>query len=35
MDLVHGEAFQDAFDRYCEGGCFVPPIKFAPTTAEK
>lgn len=21
MDLVHGEAFQDAFDRYCERGC--------------
>jgi len=28
--LVHGEAFHDAFDQYCEGGCFVPPIKFAP-----
>jgi hypothetical protein len=28
--LVHGEAFQDAFAQYCEGGCFVPPIKFAP-----
>jgi hypothetical protein len=24
--LVHGEAFLDAFDQYCEGGCFVPSI---------
>lgn len=22
--LVHGEAFWDAFDRFCEGGCFIP-----------
>jgi hypothetical protein len=28
--LVHGEAFYDAFDQHCEGGCFVPPIRFAP-----
>ena len=28
--LVHGEAFQDAFDQDCEGGCFLPPIRFAP-----
>jgi len=26
--LVHGEAFWDAFDRYCEGGCIVQPIRF-------
>jgi hypothetical protein len=33
--LVHGEAFQDAFERDCEGGCFVPPIKFAPKLPKK
>ena len=33
--LVHGEGFQDAFDQYCEGGCFVPPIKFAPKPPAK
>jgi hypothetical protein len=32
--LVHGEAFQEAFDEYCEGGCFVPPIPFAPKPPE-
>jgi len=33
--LVHGEAFQDAFDRHCEGGCIVPSIKFAPKLPEE
>jgi hypothetical protein len=33
--LVHGEAFEDAFDRYCEGGCIVPAIKFAPQLPER
>jgi hypothetical protein len=33
--LVHGEAFQDAFDQYCEGGCSVPSIKFAPKLPER
>jgi hypothetical protein len=28
--LVHGEAFYDAFDKCCEGGCSVPPISFVP-----
>ena len=28
--LVHGEALQDAFHQYCEGGCFVAPVQFTP-----
>ena len=33
--LVHGEASRDAFEQYCESGCIVPPIKFAPKLPEK
>jgi|HubBroStandDraft_2_1064218.scaffolds.fasta_scaffold2044994_1 hypothetical protein len=24
--LLHGERFQDVFDKYCEGGCLGAPV---------
>lgn len=33
--LVHGEAVGGAFARFCEGGCSIPAIKFAPDVPPK
>jgi hypothetical protein len=33
--LVHGEAFRDAFDQFCEDGCMMSPIVFAPKLSRK